>query len=458
MSNRQKNGLTVGAAIGLTAAGLLLVAAFFLWLWKLPDYRREAGATPTPTVRYGSIAAVTRDPALPSPAPVLGRGDKGSRVIELQMRLSALGYYAGEIDGDFGGGTERAVKAFQAANGLETDGYVGEATEALLYSTAAAAAQATPAPTDTPAAARTPAPTSTAAFQVLKSGSKGDSVRRVQERLLALGYYEGTIDGQYGPATKTAVYRFQNAHGLSTDSVVGQATWDRLFSADAMPAPTPTPTPRPDASASLPYVRPDGLPLVVNRQQPMPEGYRHADLVVMNSYCDSTVVKIKYADTQAERLAVDALMTMLRAAKADGVGNWQISAAYRSETYQQQLFDKKVKELMNSNGLSRSKATEAARREVADPGTSEHHLGTCFDITVPGTSFKGTKQHKWLAAHCWEYGFILRYPEGKTKITGFTAEAWHYRWVGQPHARIMHEEGLCLEEYVEKYGVEIEQE
>ncbi len=452
MSDRQNKGLTVAAVIGLSASALLLAAALFLWLWKLPDYQREAGATPTPTVRYGNVAAVTRDPSLPTPAPALARGDSGEQVIALQTRLAELGYYTGEIDGDFGAITERAVMAFQKANGLDADGYAGEQTEKALYGADAVPAPAAAAPTDPPTAA-TPA----ASFEVLKSGSKGDRVRQVQERLKELGYYEGEIDGKYGPGTKSAVYRFQNAHGLSADSVVGQITWDRLFSPDAMPAPVPTPTPVPDASSSLPYVRPDGLPLVVNRQHPLPENYRTADLVVMNSYCDSSVVKIKYSDTKAERQAVDALMTMLRAAAADGVKNWQISAAYRSETYQQQLFDKKVKELMNSNGLSRSKATEAARKEVADPGTSEHHLGTCFDITVPGTSFKGTKQHKWLLAHCWEYGFILRYPEGKTKITGFTAEAWHYRWVGQPHAQIMHDEDLCLEEYVEKYGVEIEE-
>ena len=454
MTGNRKNGLGTGTVIGLAAAGLALLAAFFLWLWQLPAYRQIAGATPTPTARYGNVAAVTRDPSLPSPAPVLGRNDKGQRVIELQARLADLGYYSGELDGDFGGGTERAVKAFQQANGLDADGYVGERTETLLFSADAVPAPATPAPTDTPAV--TGAPTPAAAFQVLKSGSKGEAVRAVQQRLKDLGYYAGEIDGQYGPATKTAVYRFQNAHGLSADSVVGQVTWDRLFAADALPAPTAGPTAEPDVSGSLPYVRPDGLPLVVNKSRPLPDGYRTADLVTMNSYCDSSVVKIKYDDTQAERQAVDALMTMLQAAQAEGIGSWQISAAYRTVAYQQQLMDQKVNELIKNNGLSRKKAQQAARNTVADPGSSEHHLGTCFDITVPGVSFKGTKQHKWLLANCWDYGFILRYPEDKEKITGYTAEAWHYRWVGQPHARIMRDENLCLEEYVERYGAEIE--
>ena len=89
---------------------------------------------------------------------------------------------------------------------------------------------------------------------------------------------------------------------------------------------------------------------------------------------------------------------------------------------------------------------------MAVPGFSEHHLATCFDITVPGVAFAGTKQHKWLLENCWDYGFILRYPEDKTEITGFVAEAWHYRYVGVEHAHIMRDEDLCLEEYIEKHA------
>jgi len=71
---------------------------------------------------------------------------------------------------------------------------------------------------------------------------------------------------------------------------------------------------------------------------------------------------------------------------------------------------------------------------------------------VPGTSaFIGTKQCTWLHANCWEYGFIVRYPEGKQDITGFTPEAWHIRYVGREHAMKMWEEDLCLEEYLAQY-------
>ncbi len=87
---------------------------------------------------------------------------------------------------------------------------------------------------------------------------------------------------------------------------------------------------------------------------------------------------------------------------------------------------------------------------MAEPGYSEHHLGLAIDINVPGAStFKGTKQCTWLHEHCWEYGFIIRYQEDKEKITGYTAEAWHIRYVGVEHSLLIRDLGLCLEEYLD---------
>ncbi len=439
--------IAAGLLTGLALAAVAL--ALFFMLRILPDYQRETGATPTPTAAYGNMMAVTRDPSQPTPFPALSKGSRGERVLRLQTRLRELGYYAGETDGQFGGGTEQAVMLFQQANGLDADGYVGEATEAILYSDSAVRYTGTPVTSAAPtAAASTPVP-----FPgTLRSGSKGDSVITLQTRLRELGYYTGAIDGDYGRGTQNAVSAFQSANGLTADGVCGQLTWTALFSDTAAPKPTMAPVPTLDPSAARPYVRADGLPLVVNKKNPLPEGYATLQLVDMSTYCDPDIVKIKYAGTLAESEAVDALMVMLGAARAEGVGDWQISAAYRSEAYQQQLMDEKVAELMRVNGLSRTKAEKAALNTVAEPGKSEHHLGTCFDITVPGRTFSGTRQHQWLTENCWKYGFILRYAKDKESITGYTAEAWHYRWVGQPHAQIMHEENLCLEEYVAKYG------
>lgn len=146
---------------------------------------------------------------------------------------------------------------------------------------------------------------------------------------------------------------------------------------------------------------------------------------------------------------MDALLSMLNAAKADGITNWQVSAGYRSIHDQQEIFDEKVSEYMRTNGLSRTQAKSATALTVADPGTSEHHTGLAFDMTVPGAgAFKYTEQCKWLHAHCWDYGFIIRYTDEKQDITGFLGEEWHIRYVGEEHSKTIRDLGICLEEYI----------
>ncbi|MDR0897638.1 MAG: M15 family metallopeptidase [Oscillospiraceae bacterium] len=193
------------------------------------------------------------------------------------------------------------------------------------------------------------------------------------------------------------------------------------------------------------------LPLLVNGDHPLPEGYAPGNLVRMKDYCDSKIVTIKGSDIEGDREAVDMLLAMLRAAIAQGVDDWQISAGYRSVAYQQSLWDNRVYEY-RQQGLSGSEARAATARYVALPGSSEHHTGLAFDVTVPGESFPLTEQSKWLAEHCWEFGFTIRYTEEKAAITGIAAEPWHIRYVGQPHARILKETGWCLEEYIENGG------
>ena len=90
---------------------------------------------------------------------------------------------------------------------------------------------------------------------------------------------------------------------------------------------------------------------------------------------------------------------------------------------------------------------------VALPGTSEHATGLAVDII--STEYAAlddrqgdTEEQKWLMEHCWEYGFILRYPESKSHITGIQFEPWHYRYVGVAAAQEIMAKGLCLEEYL----------
>ena len=313
----------------------------------------------------------------------------------------------------------------------------------------------------------TPAPTAVNVMQVtvdpnqptpepmLRTGSQGEEVKELQARLKTLGYYQGEIDGQFGGGTRQAVVLFQQQNGLGADGIVGAETRAILYSPQAKmivitPTPAPTPPPVPTAEP-VPGYTADGMPLLINRQHLLPDDYEPVHLVNMTDYCDSSIVKIKGSGIEGEKVAVDALMVMLRAAHEQGITVWQVSAGWRSVNYQRQLFNNKVAEY-KAEGFSQSRAESAASKTVADPGASEHHTGLAFDITVPGTSFKGTKQANWLAANCWDYGFILRYEEDKEAITGFVAEAWHFRYVGVEHAIIMRDEGLCLEEYVERYG------
>ena len=428
----RKNG---GASyLGLAVIILLVIAILYVGISALQDqrvYQREAAITPTPSITPRTVR-ITEDPALPTSTPtpcILQKNSIGIEVKQLQQRLKDLGYYSGDVDGQYGTGTQTAVTAFQAQHGLKADGVAGEQTLAILYSESAQTFVPTPTPSATPA--------------MLSSGSSGDEVKALQSRLQQLGFYAGVLDGDYGKGTRAAVKLFQAQHGLDDDGIAGQKTLEMLYSNDAQPM-LVTPTP------AAVQVLAGSQPLLVNRQHPVASDFAPADLVNLSEYCDSSLVKIKYDGTQGVREAADALLRMLEAAKADGITNWQVSAAYRSYADQQRIFDNKVKSFQNNNpDWSLSRCRSAASVTVADPGASEHHTGLAFDMTVPNTSmFLSTPQCAWLHEHCWEYGFILRYTDEKQQITGFAGEAWHIRYVGTEHSLAMQQSGQCLEEYL----------
>ena len=282
-------------------------------------------------------------------------------------------------------------------------------------------------------------------YNTLSNGSKGDEVKLLQQRLAELGYYSGEIDGDFGQGTRSAVLSFQRRNGLGQDGIAGPKTQAVLFSDGAVPVPENI-EPVDVLAGSLPYL--------INHEHPVDEYFVPSDLVDISGICPSDLVRIKYDGTKAVRTAVEALRNMLEAAADDGITKWQISAAYRSYSDQTSILNAKINSYLRKNeGWSRSKARSAALRSVAEPGHSEHHLGLAFDINVPGASaFLGTKQCTWLHQNCWDYGFIVRYQKGKESITGFTAEAWHIRYVGLEHALYMRDNDLCLEEYLE--GIE----
>ena len=105
-------------------------------------------------------------------------------------------------------------------------------------------------------------------------------------------------------------------------------------------------------------------------------------------------------------------------------------------------------------GYDAEEADQKAATVVARPGTSEHELGLAVDIVDASYQQlderqKSTPVQQWLMEHCWEYGFILRYPDGKSDLTGIIYEPWHYRYVGVETAQALRESGQCLEEYLQ---------
>ena len=142
--------------------------------------------------------------------PMLYRGGTGDAVKTLQEKLNAKGFDSGNVDGIFGAKTYAAVTAFQKANNLGVDGIVGKLTWAKLYD--ATPVNVTPVTTQ----------------PMLRTGSRGDAVRKLQEMLNAKGYTCGNVDGIFGSKTKAAVLAFQKANGLGADGIVGPLTWGKL--------------------------------------------------------------------------------------------------------------------------------------------------------------------------------------------------------------------------------------
>ena len=142
--------------------------------------------------------------------PMVYWGCTGDAVKTLQEKLNAKGFNSGNVDGIFGAKTYAAVTAFQKANSLGVDGIVGKLTWAKLYD--ATPVNVTPVTTQ----------------PMLRTGSRGDAVRKLQELLNAKGYTCGSVDGIFGSKTYAAVLAFQKANGLGADGIVGSLTWAKL--------------------------------------------------------------------------------------------------------------------------------------------------------------------------------------------------------------------------------------
>ncbi len=192
------------------------------------------------TAKKAPTTTVTNTPkATATPFTSYKHGDTGSEVKRMQQRLKELGYLNGSADGDFGDATEAAVRFFQQRNGLTVDGKAGTKTLEKLYSSSAKAAVATPTPTAKP----TNTPKAESLDYYLENGSSGTKVRTLQNRLIELGWLDGTADGKYGNATEYAVKAFQKRYSsLWDDGVAGPDTLKQLYGAGAATTKTPAAT------------------------------------------------------------------------------------------------------------------------------------------------------------------------------------------------------------------------
>lgn len=148
----------------------------------------------------------------------------------------------------------------------------------------------------------------------------------------------------------------------------------------------------------------------------------------------------------------DDLKAMLEDCRAEGLSPY-ICSSYRTQEYQEGLFQENMDKLM-AQGYSEADARAETATCIAVPGTSEHQLGLALDIVdIHDQNLDKTQEdtevQKWLIENCWKYGFILRYPTDKSDVTGIIYEPWHYRYVGKAAAKEIHEQGVCLEEYLE---------
>lgn len=198
-------------------------------------------------------------------------------------------------------------------------------------------------------------------------------------------------------------------------------------------------TDRPDYS-DYAFDKEDWRLLLVNKQHSIPDGYTFPlGTITGGMRCD-------------ERILED-LLAMMQAAKSDGI-DLEVCSPYRDYNRQTYLFERKIKLYMNA-GLSYIDAYKTASKTVTSPNASEHQIGLAIDFYSStyrslDEGFADTETGKWLAAHSFEYGFILRYPEGREYITGIEYEPWHFRYVGVEAATVITDREITLEEFWEE--------
>ncbi|SDT34546.1 D-Ala-D-Ala carboxypeptidase. Metallo peptidase. MEROPS family M15B [Paenibacillaceae bacterium GAS479] len=170
--------------------------------------------------------------------------------------------------------------------------------------------------------------------------------------------------------------------------------------------------------------------VLVNLDNPVSESGTKDNIMLAEHFRETTIALADHELRLSER-AAEPLLEMMEAARKDGVDNFIINSGYRTLADQEKLY------------------TEQGAELAMPAGRSEHNLGLSVDIGSLQGKMNVTKEGRWLGENAWKYGFILRYPEGKTDVTGIQFEPWHFRYVGLPHSAVMQQQNMVFEEYLD---------
>lgn len=174
--------------------------------------------------------------------------------------------------------------------------------------------------------------------------------------------------------------------------------------------------------------------LLVNSSNAIPDGYAPTELTELSN------------GQSVDKRIYPSLQSMFDDARAQGVYP-VVSSGYRTAKQQQSEMDDKIQEYID-DGKSEDEARALAATYVAQVGYSEHEAGLAIDIVAKANKSDDDTVWAWMKEHCAEYGFILRYPEGKEGVTGMSYEPWHFRYVGVEAAQKIMGAGITLEEYL----------
>lgn len=174
--------------------------------------------------------------------------------------------------------------------------------------------------------------------------------------------------------------------------------------------------------------------LLVNSSNAIPDGYAPTELTELSN------------GQSVDKRIYPSLQSMFDDARAQGVYP-VVSSGYRTAKQQQSEMDDKIQEYID-DGKSEDEARTLAATYVAQVGYSEHEAGLAIDIVAKANKSNDDTVWAWMKEHCAEYGFILRYPEGKEGVTGMSYEPWHFRYVGVEAAQKIMGAGITLEEYL----------